>query len=202
MRDFSSIKNSLESQVEKICLNWVSEREQNLRRAVSDSSNFHVEDETFFRIKHLKLTELIKLSIVSWYCPEEIRFILQLDIERVSKNLSMEDRLLLKQFLSSKNKMLIFLNETSLWHSREFFGNILSPNRNPLSSLKLPLRAWMRKKAKFPQRKRGYRDKGSRVPVHSENPNKQINDTLALREYYNRKKQEKDTQAFIEGMLW
>jgi hypothetical protein len=52
--------------------------------------------------------------------------------------------------LSSKAKSLLFLQETNLWSTREFFGTYLRP-------------LCLSPKVVKPQRKRGYHDQGSRA---------------------------------------
>lgn len=200
MRDYSGNTSHLD-QIDEICKFLVFKNDKSLRRAVRDSSNFHSEDETFFKLNRKSLTELIQLAILCWYLPEEIRFLLLLDLQQVEKRLQFEDQIVLKQLLTSKERMLLYLAETTRWHSRDFFGNILNKKCQVLSNLKVQPRVWMRKRAHRPQRKRGYSDKGSRALDHAGNPNKYINLTLELREEEFRRKSQEDTLLLLEGML-
>ena len=65
--------------------------------------------------------------------------------------------------------MLIYLQETNLWHTRDFFGNILNCNYK-LDKFFRKRSECRRTKPRFSQRKRGYDDHGSRVEDHKKQP--------------------------------
>jgi hypothetical protein len=126
---------------------------------VVDNPTFPVGDTTF-RLKGLKSKELFELALVSWYLPEEIAFLLRLDLENIASKLSDEDfhKVPLMIVLSSKAETLLFLQETNLWSTHDFFGGYLKPGL--LRKLR-PLR--LSPKVVKPQRKRGYHDHGTRA---------------------------------------
>jgi hypothetical protein len=126
---------------------------------VVDNPTFPVGDTTF-RLKSLKSKELFELALVSWYLPEELAFLLRLDLENIASKLNDEDfhKVPLMIVLSSKAVMLLFLQESNLWSSHEFFGNYLQPGL--LRKLR-PFR--LSPKVVQPQRKRGYHDQGTRA---------------------------------------
>jgi hypothetical protein len=124
-----------------------------------DNPTFPAGDTTF-RIKNLKSKELFELALVSWYLPEEVAILLRLDLEQIASKLSDEDfhKIPLMMVLSSKAETLLFLQETSLWSTQEFFGNYLTPGiLKKLRPLILSPRVVK------PQRKRGYHDQGTRA---------------------------------------
>lgn len=200
MRDFPLDLFKFNRSIEKQSISMVnSERLEVLRNHVVDNSNFHWENSTFFDLRSLSLVELIRLAIWSWYAPEEIKFLLQLDLEQSIKKLSFEDSIILEIILSSKAQMLIFLQETKLWHSREFFGNILDPNCDLVNLLKIRNHGF--KKIVLPQRKRGYNDKGSRTPPHRELPEMDYEQVIDMNEIEAKRETHKWTFQFLEGWL-
>lgn len=136
-----------------------SERIKSLMHHVVDNPTFPVGDTTF-RLKGLKSKELFELALISWYLPEEIAFLLRLDLENRATKLHDEDfhKIPLMIVLSSKAEMLLFLQETNLWSTHDFFGSYLLPGL--LRKLR-PLR--LSPKVVKPQRKRGYHDQGTRA---------------------------------------
>lgn len=115
--------------------------------------------ENSYRIKDRSLVNLILLSLISWYIPEEIGILLRFSIiENISNQ---EDLEFLNLLLDSKGEMKLFLINTTLWHTRDFFGNILVEKnlQHALNSIVPSLKS--NRKPKRVQRHRGYRDKGT-----------------------------------------
>jgi len=135
-------------------------RIKSLRNHVVDNPTFPSGDTTF-RIKNLKSKELFELALISWYLPEEIAVLLRLDLEQIALKLEDEDfhQVPLMMVLSSKAETLLFLQETSLWSTREFFGSYLTSSGILRKLRPLVLSPRVVK----PQRKRGYHDQGSRA---------------------------------------
>lgn len=184
--------------VEKNILALLQMETEDLRSDVVDNSNFHSDNLTFYFLKDLKFDDFIRLSLLSWYLPVEVRFVLQMDLREKLRYYSLEDRTILELFLTNKAIVLEFLQSTQLWHSRDFFGNILNKKNKLDRFFKL---SPLRRKIKRPQRKRGYHDHGSRVPDHKWKPRE---------DYYLNKEQniieserisQRDTALFLEGML-
>jgi len=157
------MRNSVDSQafleeVKGICRGHI--REFDTRKTVVDNPNF-----LGYRIFQPSLNDLINLSILSWYGNEEfLWYVRELVLEKLV-HLCLEDQLIVKLLLVSKAQMENFLLDTSLWHTREFFGNLLA--KNVLERLRYSENGG---KVKYPQRKRGYHDHGSLVEVHRWKP--------------------------------
>lgn len=199
MRDSIVSYFNFENQVEKAVRGLYQADVMVLRSNVIDSSNLHADNLSTFSLRGAKLDDLIRLALFSWYVPEEVGFVLRADLVQKGKQLSLLDRTLISQFLKSKAYCLLFLQETQLWHSRDLFGNLLSKKFQLSRFLKLtPLK---RKIAKV-QRKRGYDDKGSKVPEHRWLPTSDWSLTKLQNEIENQRQSFKDTNAFIEGFLW
>lgn len=116
--------------------------------------------ENDFVLKTRKKDDLIVLAIASWYVePSWIGMLLRLSLqEKITNN---EDLFEINFYLQSKAEMLIFLQETSLYHTRDFYGNLLTKNRlRRFWSLFSPLMKTARRPKRV-QRHRGYRDKGT-----------------------------------------
>lgn len=143
-------------------LTWNHQVTVSLRSHVVVNPNFLI---TYtLRHKAKTLQEKIALAIGSWYLAPEVACLLRLDLEEELRFLCLEDQTLLRQFLHSKAETLIFLLETSLWHSRDFFGNMI-----PLIEEQLRKLFWRRIRFEpvcEAKRKRGYNDHGSKTPSH------------------------------------
>ena len=105
------------------------------------------------------LNERIALAIASWYLGE-FGYTVREDLRESLISLSLEDKFLVELLLSSKAQMIEFLKNTSLWHTRDFFGNLLPLAETILLHLKF---RYPSVKVHRPQRRRGYNDKGSRA---------------------------------------
>jgi len=108
------------------------------------------------------LNSLILLNILVWYLPEGIRELLRVQLEEIKTS---QDNFILKFFQKSKTEMIVFLQETSLWHTRDFFGNLYNTKKIQ-RVLKLVRFRKRNKLVRKPQRKRGYNDKGSQRLEH------------------------------------
>lgn len=199
MRDIQSNPITFCRSVEKHSTKMFIMRIETLRSAVVNNSNFHSENQTFFSLRNLKLKDIIRLAIVSWYIPEEVGTILRLDLEAKIKNLAKEDRTIVELLLQSKGQMLKFLLETQLWHSRDFFGNILS-TKIKLDNFFKP--SPPRRKVRRPQRKRGYDDHGSKVPDSKWTPKYDWSLTELQMKIETDRKIHQDTVAFLQGFLF
>lgn len=198
MRDFKLSSKSFCESVKKHARMMVSLDDENLRNRVVDNSNLHWDNLTFFNLRAITLKNYIRLAILSWYIPEEVGYVLRADLVQKSKQLSPEDRLIIKLLTESQGQMLIFLQETTLWHTRDFFGNILSKKVNLNKYLSV---SPLRKKVLRPERKRGYHDHGSRVPSHKWVPRSDWSLTALQNEIEEKRKSHQDTYYFLEGML-
>jgi hypothetical protein len=100
----------------------------------------------------------VNLAVLSWYIPQEVGYLLRLQISEEIQNTESE---WLEILLASKAQCLIFLQETTLWHTRDFFGNILSLEETKKTLEAIRPRFESKQKVKKPEFRRGYRDKGS-----------------------------------------
>jgi hypothetical protein len=124
----------------------------------NDEYNFRFTNRLGFKTR--KLDDFLFLAISSWYLPEEIGCLLRLELSEIfSEN---PDIQVFELLLRSKAEMLIFLEESNLWHTRDFFGNLLTrERREKLFHLFFPIFVPIKPNVKRVQRHRGYRDKGS-----------------------------------------
>jgi hypothetical protein len=169
-----------------------------LESQVIDSPNFLVDRE--ITTKARTLNEKLALAIGSWFLPEAVGVLVRMDLEEKQKYLSLEDRTLLSLCLDSKAEMLLWLQETRLYHSRDFFGNMVPKILKVIQTIKFR-RIKPRKVLKV-QRKRGYDDKGSRVPDHKVLPKSDWSLTELQNEIEQKRAQQLDTLEFIRGFLW
>lgn len=185
-------------QVEKRIKSMVQLDLERLRSSVIDNPNLNYRFNTIFIIKNPSLDDLLRLGILVWYLPKEISFVLRMDLLEKEKFLSLEDRTLLNCILQSKAQMLIFLQETTLWHTRDFFGNLLNSNYKLDRFLKIGFRLV---KVKKPERKRGYNDKGSKAPEEKWLPRFDFTLTELQNKIEQTRQSYEDTKLFIQGLL-
>lgn len=144
---------------------------ESLRSVVSDSSKwFEKLDLTSLRLpnKCRSYKEMLKLILVHWYFPEEVRWLTRLWIE---DNLIAEYQEVLTVMLTSKEISIGYILIQDQWTDRDLWGNILQRNRPYFSWFSDPnyFRCSSKKhKVKRAQRHRGYRDKGTLRSPHEE----------------------------------
>ena len=159
----SNQSKSLIYQVDSFLKEETKEVMKELRMQVVDNPNF-TEDFVGFKLHNLNLKQLIGLSYGSWILPKEIQVMLQLDLFEYIKRLSLEDQFIVETILGSKVAAEGWLIDTQLWHTRDFFGNILPLWAKSLKGLSFRR---VNKKLKRVQRKRGYHDHGTLAPSHT-----------------------------------
>jgi len=136
------------------------------RTSALDSPNLLRRFQNDLRILTSDSNDLVVLAVASWYITEETGFLLRLALEKkIGNNL---DLAWIGLLLNSKAECLIYLQETSRWHTRDFFGNILTDARlKRLTKAVKPVFEPLRKPSRV-QRKRGYKDKGSLRKIHEQ----------------------------------
>lgn len=114
--------------------------------------------ENSYRFTSKNLENFVCLSLLSYYLPEEVGTLLRLSIQEEIQETDLD---WIELLLYNKGSALCFLIETTLWHCRDFFGNVVTKRnlRKALSSM-VP-RMKTRRKPKRVLRHRGYRDKGT-----------------------------------------
>lgn len=138
-----------------------------LSTSVSDTSKVKTHDLTKLRFPRIatKKRELIKLAVIHWYFPADVRFLVRLWLE---EHLFAEYQVELEILLSSKEEALGFLLTSEEWNDSDFWGNVFPVNQ--------PLLPWFATKyvdfQRIPTSKVHklntceYRDKGSKRPSH------------------------------------
>lgn len=145
-----------EREIENYILRRLPPRTKDLRNQVLNNPNLN-SSSCLFRLPR-KEEEILGLSCLLWYLPEELRVLLLVEIER--KHLSKKNEILKRILISSKENMILFLFLTKRWHSREIFGNLLRKGLLSLENLSL----YREKRGKIRKKvfRRGYQDHGSK----------------------------------------
>lgn len=194
MRDKSFDSQMFCSEVQRQCENV---RENFLTTAVLISSKRLERWTNRLILKNKSQKTLVQLSILSWEMEPEIGILLRLEIEKLVEN--SEDLCWIRLLIQSKAHCLLFLQETKLWHTRDFFGNIFNEKelKKALGSLVFEFEST--KRPRRVQRHRGYRDKGSwRAPHEHHSYYDGTSDQLLKEE--NRSARQ-DTLAFLQAFL-
>lgn len=195
MRDKFLDSQSFCSELERICLS-VNSRSKFLRSSVSDNSKYlYTRFENRLRIRTRAKKKLIGLAILSWYLPEEIGVLINLELREIWEE--SEEFLFPAMLLESKGQMLLFLLETRNYHTRDFFSNIINEEivKN-LLRLVAPVYK-TRSKPKRVQRHRGYRDKGTLKLPHE--VHELANRTAEVKELEEKRKSSQDSINFLVG---
>lgn len=191
----SNQSKSLIYQVDSFLKEETKEVMKELRMQVVDNPNF-TENFVGFKLHNLNLKQLIGLSYGSWILPKEIQVMLQLDLFEYIKRLSLEDQFIVETILGSKVAAEGWLIDTQLWHTRDFFGNILPLWAKSLKGLSFRR---VNKKLKRVQRKRGYHDHGTLAPSHTWLPKSDWSLTEEQNELEKKRDIFKDTLNLLKG---
>jgi hypothetical protein len=122
--------SELDLQIQRLySKNWRGKPES-LRQILSDSPTQNLEylitkfDLTKIVIKSRKRQDFQRLAILSWYFPEEVRILVQLQLQDSWKadDFNVEKEIL----LSSKELCLAWIISESGWTESTFFGNVLN----------------------------------------------------------------------------
>ena len=174
---------------------YLRDKEAELLSRITPSASRPFQNNFLLRTHRKK--ELILLAIFSWYIDEGLGLLLRFSIR---EKVNSDDLKYLELLLESKGQMLVFLEESSEWSCRDFFGNILTKeNRLRIYSLFKP-EFESRKKPKRLQRHRGYRDHGSLRLNH------EIHEcwraTAEQNEIESKRQEISDTLNFLRGFLF
>lgn len=194
MRDQSFDSQSFLSEVYRKC---EAVRENFLTTAVLDSSKCFDKWTNRIGLKRKDEKTLVLLSVLSWLMEPEVGVLLRLEILEIIKN--SEDLGWIALLLQSEGHCKIFLCETKLWHTRDFFGNYLTTKdlKSALNSIYFQLEST--KRPRRVQRHRGYRDKGSwRAPHEHHSYYDGTSDQNLLEE---KRRTHQDTLAFLQAFL-
>jgi hypothetical protein len=161
--------SGLDLQIQNLYSSLFSEKPESLRQFLLDSpkqelSFFERFDVTKFVIKDKSKRQLVRLAILSWYFPEEIRVLFQMNLKEIWTK---QDRFCVEKeiLLSSKTLCLAWILHESGWKERDFFGNIL--NVRECTMLLQSLSFWrlsQRKVKKYTGYCRGYQESNRGAP--------------------------------------
>lgn len=178
-------------------------REEFLRRTSGPNSpnlNKVLNDEFVIRIKKKDWRSLLALILFTWKLPEEFRFLFLLKLEETIRQLPNEDKWILSH-LSSEGSCRSWILLTSKFHSREFFGNILSRLKNLDSLFNTFLKDSNKRKVKEKVFKRGYSDHGSLRESHRWLPKEDFDLTELQNSIERERKSQQDTLSLIKGLI-
>jgi siroheme synthase (precorrin-2 oxidase/ferrochelatase) len=148
-------------------------------------------------LKNKSQKTLVQLSILSWEMEPEVGILLRLEIERIVEN--SEDLNWIRLLIQSKAHCLLFLQDTKLWHTRDFFGNVFNEKelKKALGSLAFQFKSTRRPRQV--QRRRGYQDHGSwRAPHEHHSYYDGTSDQLLVE---SKRSVCQDTLAFLQAFL-
>lgn len=168
------------------------------RTTVADSPKWEEYNYDFYLSNRLKLEDLVLLAMMTWYCDDENKSWL-LKMKLLEKFEHDSERICISFILSSKESMWNFLLDTTLWHSRDFFGNIMTNQRLQRVRKLSKIYRIKQKKAKRTQRHRGYRDKGSLRNNHEYHSF--VSYTKEMNELEIRRQERLDAKSLIQGFL-
>lgn len=195
MRNKSTLNSiSFRSECEKLLKEY---SEIFFRTSVSDSPKWFENSYDYFLSNKLKLEDYVFLALLSWQDDYEKSWILRVRLQEEVKHDS--NKISIALILSSKEAMWNFLLDTNLWHSRDFFGNILTKKRLQRIQKLCKFYRVRPKPAKKVQRHRGYRDKGSLRNIHEYHSF--VSYTKEQNELENNRQVHIDTLAFLQAFL-
>lgn len=184
--------NEIERRCSLICENFLSP-------AVFDSPTLRERFTNSVKIKTRKLQTLELVAVLSWFhkdqwigwmIREELAMIIEEDEEKF---------FFLNFYLQSKAKTLIYLLETSRYHSDEFFGILGSKSEIAKVYSSVKFRFKPTGPVSKPQRRRGYKDKGSLKLAHEK---RSIGPQVRLQQRLEEEKRARqDTLALLQGFL-
>lgn len=132
---------------------------------VSDTPSLLDEDSWKIRFPKNYRT-LVSLVVCHWEFPEELHWRVHLDLEDMSFSwLNDSQRITLKVLLNSKETCERFLYESRSFSKEKIFGNVLGNDFKELFKIFKVVRRKQRPPTPSVWR-RGYRDKGCRIPDH------------------------------------
>jgi len=131
------------------------------RKPVLDSPTREIVD-LKVSLRTSKLFALRGLAVLTFYLPEEIGWLIRMELWEKERFYNLQDRMSLKLLTDSKEVALTYLFETKSLTSHEIFGNLLQEGLKALQRTEF---LWIeRRKPKELVRRRGYKDKGSLRP--------------------------------------
>lgn len=118
-------------------------------------------DLTRINLRLRKKNQMIGLAIISWYFPEEIRFLVQEELREIWDPESKE---VMEILLNSQDFAVAWLICSSDWTESDFFGNVLNKDLAFLWSLSNFRKISRRKVKKYSGYCRGYQESNRGAP--------------------------------------
>lgn len=137
---------------------------ESLRIQLSDSPTQYLwnYDYTSLVIKEKKQRYLIGLALMSWYMTDEIRVLLQLQLEKsIGADVPYE---LMEILLNSKEYALTWLILQDWWNGNDLFGNVLNKELGRVWSRVCFSKKSKRRVKRYTGYCRGYRESNRRAP--------------------------------------
>lgn len=120
---------------------------------------------SFSSLREWSFLEVVGLCIGLQYCDRWMKGLLEEDIFKKARSYPPEYQIVVEILLSDiPAEAFCYLLETSLWSTETFFGNITKVSKQKIHSLRYDIHV-RAPRVKYSQFVRGYKDKGSRVPV-------------------------------------
>lgn len=155
----------IDLQIQRFYSKYLFQRTEDLRQLVLESPTQELVlqsyDLTRLSMKFKKEKELQTLAIVSWYLPEEIRFLVQLELSETWKASQKDVKEIL---LNSKDYALTWLMRISNWTESDFFGNHLNKSFVRVFQLIDFQRKSRKKVTRYTGYCRGFQDTNRGVP--------------------------------------
>lgn len=195
MRNISSLSiNDFLDSLEKILMSY---SEKFLRTSALVDPNFLERYENNIQVNTRNADDLAVLAIWSYYLDTEIGILLRFELKEIIENNSDLD--FLEFLLEGKYEMIQYLLQTSKWHTRDFFGNLVTKNRLTRLSKICRFRRRLTGKPQRLVRRRGYKDKGSLKFPHEYHSFS--TGTRAMKTLEEERESSKDTYLFLQGFL-
>lgn len=150
----------LDRSLRKLYRQKFKETSEGLRDQLLDSSKLYPElfdqvDWTNLHVKVVKLNHKVALAVMSWYMPEEVRFLLHFWLQ---EHWGGESKEVMDVVLTSKDYALAYLCIQESWSERDFFGNVLDSHLSKLWSMTAFRRLSQRPVKRYTGYCRGYQE--------------------------------------------
>lgn len=166
---------------------------EDLRKQVSILTTMNFDDYKLSLPRNAK--EFLVLCCISWYLEEFWKDLLQLELLEKARSFGPDYEQKIRLLLTTEPEMICYLLDgTALGRtSREVFGNLLA------TQITIKFLTFRNRKPVKTQFKRGYRDKGSRVPIHQQHSNYKDSEEARLEQL----KIEQDREdSFVSFQFW
>jgi hypothetical protein len=171
--------------------------------AILQNDTQELRSEIRYLIRDKRRENIRSLSILSWYLPDEIRYYLQIELQRIVRRNSnfLEEQLILKEKVYLHMYFARIIEEKGLFH---LFGNILDKTKFQFNIFKLKLQIRNPNLGPHIPEKQfigvGYKDKGCLPEKHKTGLSK-IDFKLTQLKIEEERKFQDDLLLFFEGFI-